>query len=461
VRHSRTYRFQGELGEEDCKKHIYHRFAVPSGGAQVEVSFRFSPARVADVGNRLTLTLLDANGFRGAGHRGGNRHQVHVSPASATPGYRRGPLPGGEWAVRVDTHMIMPGAPCRYELAVTVGKGDGGQTAEAAAAPSRWDAVRDRGSGWYRGDLHCHTHHSDGRWSVAELLEAAEQTGLDFVALTDHNTVSALDEVDVRSASRILTIDGLEMTTYWGHALCLGVDRWIDWQCVPGQGRMAEAASTVDDGGGLFVVAHPRAIGDPVCTGCTWLYPEVMPGPARAVEVWNGPWEGDEEGNEEALALWYAWLNQGHRVVATAGTDAHDSRHYGAGRGFAVVYAQGLSQDGILDALCAGHLYLSSGPELSFGARADSGGAAMAGDEVFGRMVEFALEWGACPQGAVARVIVDGEEARSWPCSGQGRHEWRLKDDQGRWCLVEVRDRGGRMLALTNPIYLRPPALRG
>ena len=78
-----------------------------------------------------------------------------------------------------------------------------------------------------------------------------------------------------------------------------------------------------------------------------------------------------------------------------------------------------------------------------------------------GRMVEFALEWGACPQGAVARVIVDGEEARSWPCSGQGRHEWRLRDDQGGWCLVEVRDRGDRMLALTNPIYSRPPVLRG
>jgi hypothetical protein len=35
----------------------------------------------------------------------------------------------------------------------------------------------------------------------------------------------------------------------------------------------------------------------------------------------------------------------------------------------------------------------------------------------------------------------------------EGRHTWRLTADQARWCVVEMRDEDGQMLALTNPIF--------
>ena len=43
---------------------------------------------------------------------------------------------------------------------------------------------------WYRGELHSHTHHSDASWPVQDLVNAARQKGLDFITLTEHNTIS-------------------------------------------------------------------------------------------------------------------------------------------------------------------------------------------------------------------------------------------------------------------------------
>ena len=59
----------------------------------------------------------------------------------------------------------------------------------------------------------------------------------------------------------------------------------------------------------------------------------MMPGDARVVEVWNGPW-GCDSNNEKALTLWYDWLNQGLRLAATAGTDTHGRHAYAARPGF-------------------------------------------------------------------------------------------------------------------------------
>lgn len=44
-------------------------------------------------------------------------------------------------------------------------------------------------------DLHSHTNHSDGVCSVAEVLQTAEAAKLDLFALSDHNAVSAYDEL--------------------------------------------------------------------------------------------------------------------------------------------------------------------------------------------------------------------------------------------------------------------------
>ena len=49
-----------------------------------------------------------------------------------------------------------------------------------------------------------------------------------------------------------------------------------------------------------------------------------------------------------------------------------------------------------------------------------------------------------------------GSRASQKHVNESGGDEWRLRAGQDHWCLVELRDRAGDMLALTNPIYLQP-----
>ncbi|HMN27508.1 MAG TPA: CehA/McbA family metallohydrolase, partial [Caldilineaceae bacterium] len=232
-------RFEATLTARDCKRHLPHRFQVPAGCAQGEISLRFSPHRVGNTTNMLCLTVFDAHGFRGAGHRGGNEHIVRIAGDAATPGYEPGPLPAGEWVAQIDTHMIMPGEPVHYSLEITLREGP------LAATPQPTPKARpstNQGAGWYRGDLHSHTVHSDASQTIDELLQAARDYGLDFIFLTDHNTVSGLAEVEAKGDASLLTAGGVELTTFWGHALVLGGREWVDWRIRPGSDAIAQIA---------------------------------------------------------------------------------------------------------------------------------------------------------------------------------------------------------------------------
>ncbi|MEJ5199868.1 MAG: hypothetical protein WHX53_13175, partial [Anaerolineae bacterium] len=206
------YHFEGTLTARDSKKHLPHSFQVPADGAALEVDFRFAPEKGCDLSHLITLTIFDPDGFRGAGHRDGAQHRVRIAADGATPGYLPGPLPAGEWTVQLDTHRIMPGEPVRYSLDVDVvsappltsplapplkgegsspppslsGKGAGG-LGETGKEAGGLGAAKAK-PGWYRGDLHTHTIHSDAEGvTVADLLATARRAGLDFIFLTDHN----------------------------------------------------------------------------------------------------------------------------------------------------------------------------------------------------------------------------------------------------------------------------------
>lgn len=457
------HRFRGTLTEQDVKRHIPHVIDVPARATGVRVQLGFEPAAVAGHRNMICLTLFDPAGFRGAGHRHGNRHVVEMSRDAATPGFLPGPLPAGQWVAQLDTHMVMPGAACRYELAVAFDHDDAPPPAAAMPAAPRFERIIDRRAGWYRGDLHAHTVHSDGAWEVAELVAAARNRGLDFVTLTDHNTTGGLPAMARHSGDGLLTMGGQELTTFWGHALCLGGHAWHDWRVTHRGPEMAALASRIGAADELYVIAHPRAEGDPHCTGCRWCYPAMMPGTARLVEVWNGEWFGgerDRDRNEAALQLWYGWLNDGHRVVATAGTDVHGpGRQYQSpGTGFSTVYADQLSEAAILRAVAAGRLYLSAGPKLSLAAHREGGGQAMMGDSLAipgqSAAATLAVAWDGVPEAASLRLIADGRPRESVPVAATGRRKWSVPGNAAaRWYVVELRARDGAMLALTNPIF--------
>ena len=435
-----TYRladFQGTLTHTDVKRHLEFTFTCPPGAKGLEFTLTFGPAETEGIRNMLCLSVLDPNGFRGSGHRGGTEHRVLLGETFATPGYLPGTLDAGVWRVFIHTQMIMPGQPLHYRLEVT-------QTdaPQAQLGQRRKPALPERGPGWYKGDLHAHSTHSDASWTVRDLVASAARLGLDFVTLSDHNTVSGLPEMDALTTPELLTMGGLELTTFYGHALALGRRNWLDWVHKP----MAELATRAD-AEGLFIIAHPRREGDPVCTGCRWEYPELMPGSARVVEIWNGGvWA---QHNEEALALLYSWLNAGHRLTVSAGTDAHRAAPAGAQLGFNVVYAESLTEEAVLDAVKCGHLYLSSGPRLELT-------LPHAPEPVTGEVVEpstkLSLHFEGVPTGAVLRLIANGAVQHETPLTGSGRLELSFPD-AARWCMLELRALEGTMLAVTNPVF--------
>jgi hypothetical protein len=445
-----TIEFRDTVQPAQIKHHLPLHFDVPAGCAGLQIDFAYEPLLVNARRNLLTLTVFDPAGWRGEGHKHEPQQQVILTPQSATPGYVPGALPAGRWKVVINTHMVL--AEVAYRLDITF-LTDTPEPKIAATAPGQ---IRERGQSWYRGDLHGHTWHSDGHWDVPDLVAYAAAQRLDFVTLTDHNTMSGLAQMDSLAAGALLTMGGMELTTFYGHALALGVRNWIDWRVRPGERRMADAVREVEAAGGLFVIAHPMALGDPICTGCDWQYTDVMPGEARCVEIWNGAWNDSVSRNEAALNLWYGWLNQGIRMVATAGSDIHGERdaHHSYGR--SVVYADALNERAILQAVRQGHLYLSTAPRLALTALTPDGRRGMLGDRLHASQAQLSADWSEVPAGSVLRWIVNGEARDSLPCENAGSADLALQDDA--WALVELRDAAGNMLAITNPIFLSATA---
>lgn len=64
-----------------------------------------------------------------------------------------------------------------------------------------------------RVDCHCHTHHSDGSLSVADLLKLAKEKGLHGLSITDHDTLAAYQTAPTLAAELELElISGIEIS---------------------------------------------------------------------------------------------------------------------------------------------------------------------------------------------------------------------------------------------------------
>ncbi|NDJ61729.1 MAG: CehA/McbA family metallohydrolase [Chloroflexi bacterium] len=445
------FAFNGTFILDDMHNHVPHAFTVPAGAQQLTIHLDFEPKgpEGAEVPHEISLSLFDPVTGRGARHNNADQTIV-ITADSASPGYTPGPLQPGTWTVFIDTHRIMPPGDIRYTLDVDIAM-DAPEFQRPQFTPGSTAA---RGPGWYRGDLHGHTLHSDGRWDVAEFVADARRRGLDFVFLTDHNTVSSVPEVRSYASDALLTLGGIELTTFYGHCLALGAQRWHEWRVRDGH-TMTAIAREVLDAGAFYVIAHPTSIGYPRCSGCPWHYEEMMPGIAPAVEVWNGDWAGESQ-NEQAVQLYYQWLNQGHQLVATAGSDIHGPLSAAERPGYNVVYAADLSEAAILDALRAGHLYVSSGPKLAFSATSPRGETAMMGDVLVADRADLHARWEASDPAYAVRLVAGGVVVDSFTGGAHGEKTWQVtRDTMPAWYTVEIRAADGQLHALTNPIFLQ------
>lgn len=361
-----------EPAEELTYRHL--PFTVPPGIEQLQVRVAYN-ARIGSSpalrgGNTLDIGLFDERGSAtgSAGFRGwsgSEKTEITIGRDWATPPYRAGAPGPGTWSLLLGAYKVAPEGLI-YEVEIWFDPGieaapfDESPGTLATGPVSKTPALE---PGWARGDLHCHSTHSDGDSSPGELLAAAEALGFDFLGITDHNAPPFAGHSATRG---LLLIPGTEVTTYGGHWNVWGGNRWYDFR-EPVTAAMAREMTIARQTAGLVSINHPRPLGP------EWTYGTELD--FQAVEVWNGPWFFF---NTISLEFWDELLQQGRRVVAIGGSDTHKLKNTDAGilptaqLGQPTVWvkpAGPLTVDSVLEALRQGHSFISaspSGPQLIF-----------------------------------------------------------------------------------------------
>ncbi|MFI6601989.1 CehA/McbA family metallohydrolase [Nonomuraea sp. NPDC050536] len=311
-------------------------FEVPAGARSVTVRLDYDRSRGV-----LDLGCGSPDGFRG--WSGGARDEYTITADWATPGYLPGELEPGVWHVWLRLHRIPPEG-LDYTLDISFDAQERPATAEPPVAerPPRREIPEIDGMRWYAGDFHSHTVHSDGSLTIEELAELAKSRGLDFLAVTDHNTVSHhpwLAKID----RGIALLPGQEVTTDRGHANVFGDVGWVDFR-EPADSWVRHAQRE----GGLISINHPLG-GD-----CAWLQP--LTERPRIAEVWHSGWWDRRWG--APLAWAQAWRDD---VIPIGASDFH--RHGDDGPpGAPTTWVLAADTSLVFEAVAAGRTAISAGP---------------------------------------------------------------------------------------------------
>jgi len=482
-----------------CNDFVEVPFVVAEGVNFLYIEFEYDGA-----GCRLMLGLMDSTGsLRGWCSRCiDKRIRVFISRSSATPGHVPGDIVAGVWRAIVRLDSVSKDG-CNYRLRVVgynTALGDmefdylGDVLSKLAkvvnlqefglrypeifavsefahSCSGNWFEERRTlhshgGSGWYRGDLHMHTVHSDGRNTLCELLSLAVSRGLDFIVLTDHNTISQNTElVKMRGFCRgLLAIPGMEVTTFYGHVNALGIDKYIDFR----RKSREDFEKLVDDihsAGGIASINHPTIFREPFCRDCPFRYRDLRR--FDAVEVWNGPWHLF---NNESLSWWHTIVAEGYRVTAVGGSDYHGSNLARLGEPTTWVYAESLNPEGILRGIRMGRVFIThrpEGPIIEVKAIDNSGRVHTIGDEIAESVakwieLEVSIEMA---KKYTFRILTERNVHKIVDIdSNEFKHRERIDVRDAKLIRIEIGkyrnphelipQNSDDILALTNPIYI-------
>ncbi|WP_028273409.1 CehA/McbA family metallohydrolase [Atopococcus tabaci] len=219
----------------------------------------------------------------------------------------------------------------------------------------------------YAVELHSHTNHSDGDFTVDELHQQALEYGYDGLILTDHNTASGYKELEERAEeSRLVTLGGIEWTTYFGHMLVHDAKRLVDWRTAKPD-TIDQHILEVKEAGGLVGIAHPYAVGSPMCTGCHWSFNVTNWDNVDYIEVWNSVSPDDQYWSWDAYSLWAGLLDRGTRISCSAGRDWHRKEPMEENPAITYVETEGpLIKSSFRGALEQGAFYITLGPSLDW-----------------------------------------------------------------------------------------------
>jgi len=464
----------GTVNGRQNHSYIEVPFDVPDHVERITIVFRYTGK---EEHTTLDLGIEDPHGFRG--WSGGNKDIFTISGSDATPSYLPGEIISGRWRLLIGVPNIRAKNTSSFEAGVYFvrhGTGPSGLT----------DVALRREAQWYRGDFHMHSGHSDGRCAsqtghdvpcpIFVTAEGAVRRGLDFIAVTDHNTISQYDSLRELQPyfDRMLLIPGREITTFHGHANLFGATDFVDFligrNAVPDMTTMLRMAQ---EAGGVISINHPNAPSGEVCMGCGWDSSAPMDwNMISAIEAVNG---GAEQGPYSGISFWEKQLQDGHRITAIGGSDNHHAdwpldKIGSIGSPTTVVYASELSVPAILAGVKLGHAFIdltaSSDRLLEFIATVGQD-KAMAGDTLnaaVGAQVGLSAQISRC-RGSMLRISLDNQTTVPWKHASiaednQTLHFSWTSDGKYHWFRADVIASDGTLQMLDNPIYLNRPSER-
>lgn len=458
---------RGTVTRTDYETYKELPFEVPAGTTRVSVEYTYdkSAHTVIDLG------IIDPQRFRG--WAGGAKSFFTLSESDTTPALLSGPIPAGTWKVLFGIPNIRENTTTPYEVKMWFAR----EGEPVAVSTFSRDPLNPK-PGWYRGDLHLHDAHSDGKCPntagatvpcpLYNLAIGAAERGLDFIAITDHNTTSHFSDMRELQPyfASLLLIPGREITTFYGHANVWGTTDPIDFRIQHGTetADFTRILDRVDQLHATISLNHPAHPHGEICMGCGWTVPGTPWGRIHVMEAINGD---DPTKPYSSIPLWQSKLDEGHRITAIGGSDNHTGTdHTKTGVPTTVVYAQNLSERAILDGIRAGHVFIDTegtrNRMLTFTLTQEGSSArALMGDTVAapsGRKLSFSADV-TNVSGAHAVLIEDGDEA---PLNNKGAITTddatitftRTSDGRRHTYRIEVRSETGKLLLLGNPIYL-------
>jgi hypothetical protein len=444
----------GTLTHSDNGRLFEREFDVPAGIKSLKISLSYTGEDRRTV---IDLGLRSPSEFRG--WSGGGSQTIVVGPTFASYGYLPGPIESGKWAVVLGVPNIRDTSADSYTI--TIDELD----REEPSFP-----VLKHSAGWYTGDFHSHSGHSDGRAVVNDgssvkipphrVFDAARQAGLDFIALTDHNTHSHWTDIDRLQPyyNNLLLLHSREVTTYNGHMNAFGERKFVDFRV--GEQTLRSMLDGLRSEGAFVSINHPALPDDESCMGCGWKWGDLDRETMRridGVEIVNGD---TTDGPLSGFPFWAKLLNSGLHITAIGGSDEHtadETRDHAIGRPATVVYAEELSEPALLDGLRKGRAYIRTrgpqGPVLQFEATSAEGRWEI-GDTVPKSLTNLTLSVTVSrAAGQKLQWLRNGEVISTASAPDNRPAILRVQARPGDWFAVILRDGNGPTL-YSNPIYL-------
>ena len=231
-----------------------------------------------------------------------------------------------------------------------------------------------RPDGWYSGDLHHHSNLLDADTPPEYLVRAQAADGLDFIFISDHDTVANHQAIaEFARKAGLDFIPGLEISPSWAHfnVYPLPLGRGLDIE--PAQATAAELfAAARKAGARIIAVNHPTIEYGYFTSRDAGAIPGGYHGGFNLMEI-------NESANfSKDIPLFWDYWNDGARYWLTGGTDSHNVWREISGATRAFVHLDGpVSVDGFIDGLLAGRSFVSRGPlivpEIMFGSSVPAG----------------------------------------------------------------------------------------